>query len=126
LDSSSFAQAYTRNVLEKRGYRLSCYASTEEADAVALAEAAIVLVDLNLRGSEEDEVDELRRLTRPEALILLVSSLPEDDLRERALMAFADGYVQKGLNYTTGIDAYIKKQRANSSVSGIVAKYLSR
>jgi chemotaxis protein histidine kinase CheA/CheY-like chemotaxis protein len=98
VDDSMTARALQRAVLESAGYQVNIAGSGEEALALlSLARYDVALCDVGMRGMDGFAfVRELRRKPELGGLpVLMVSGVAEPALRERALLAGAQGYLSK-------------------------------
>jgi DNA-binding response OmpR family regulator len=109
IDDSRFVLAHTRKNLEQLGFRVSAFTEPAELRSAPIDDAILVLVDVNIGPMLGDElIVELKQLAR-RALVLLVSSIPEAELRSRAAQAGAHGYLQKGPKFMAEIEGILRR-----------------
>src|SRR3954470_1132854 len=98
VDDSDVVLAVTKTLLEAAGYRVLTHAGPSGCVAVILQEKPdLVLIDVNMPKLGGETIVKLFGKAQPnsEAIILLFSSLPADQLERRAQSSGAHGYIRK-------------------------------
>jgi two-component system response regulator VicR len=98
---------FTRFVLEREGYEVTCLASGTEALRTIGAETDLVLLDIALE--ESDGLDICRSLKAQAATrdvpILIMTAMSGEEVRKGSLGAGADGYLMKPF----GVDEFLRQ-----------------
>jgi len=98
VDDSEVVLAVTKTLLEAAGYRVLTHSGPAGCVAVILQEKPnLVLIDVNMPRLGGETIVKLFGKAQPnsEAIILLFSTLPSDQLESRAHAAGAHGYIRK-------------------------------
>jgi CheY-like chemotaxis protein len=106
VDDSPVILAALKHALVEAGYEVETRASVEEVGARGAEGFDLILMDVQMPELYGDDVAMALRAERGiRAPIYLFSSLPEDELRERAREARLDGYISKQV----GVDGVVAK-----------------
>jgi DNA-binding response OmpR family regulator len=103
VDDSAVALAWARETLERAGFEVATYNSSLGIQAFVRAQHPIlVLLDVCMPALRGDAVCKMIKSNPATALVrvVLYSSLPEDELRQRAVDAGADAYIVKSADGT--------------------------
>jgi PAS domain S-box-containing protein len=98
---------FTRFVLEREGYQVTCVAEGEQALDAVDADCDLVILDIALEGS--DGLDVCKRLKSREETarvpILIMTAMSGDEVRELSAKAGAEGYLMKPF----GVDEFLRQ-----------------
>jgi len=111
VDDDAFAIKLAKAVLEKEGANVIGVSTWPEVNAAFFDhEVALAFIDCQMPGLQGDQlVRILKQSPRGKKTpLILVSSLPEDDIRARAESSAADGWLQKPLT-TSKVRTILRK-----------------
>ncbi|GAC1593781.1 MAG: hypothetical protein NVS3B20_18610 [Polyangiales bacterium] len=110
IDDSELILEMSRSALEGAGFEVLIAKNLDELEnARARHPPDLIVLDVQMPEAYGDDVAEILRKVRKVAVpMLLFSSLPDDDLSQRAKDAELDGYVSKRL----GVKALVAKVKS--------------
>lgn len=96
IDDDAFAREGIDNLVTSMGYRTITFASAEEfLESVAVEETACVIADLHMPGLSGLDLQERLAGQGYRMSFILITGLPEDRYRARALASGAAGFLTK-------------------------------
>ena len=99
VDDSSYMRKFVAKIVEKGGLYIMLEASGRE-DAIEIfknEKPDIVILDLNMSEVRKDGIDALTEIMiiNPEAVVIIISAVGYDDVKEECLALGAKSYIQK-------------------------------
>lgn len=99
VDDSSYMRLFVKKIVQKGGSYEMFEASTKE-DAIEMYKSTkpdIVILDLNMSEVRKDGIDVLTHimLINPEAVVIIISAVGYEDVRDECLELGAKSYLKK-------------------------------
>ena len=97
VDDSPLILEASRHALQSAGYEVETRTGVEDLGARGSGGFDLILMDVQMPELYGDDVASVLRIDRElKTPIYLFSTLPDDELRERAKDAKVDGFISKG------------------------------
>lgn len=99
VDNSSYMRMFVRKIIEKGGSYTMFEASNKE-DAVDMFKSEkpnIVILDLNMSEFRMDGIEVLTEIMKidPEAVVIIISAVGYEDVKEQCIALGAKSYIRK-------------------------------
>lgn len=109
VDNSSYMRMFVKKIIEKGGFHDTIEASSKD-DAIEIFKAEkpnIVLLDLNMSEFRMDGMYVLSDIMKidPEAVVIIMSAVGHEEVKDECIEAGAKGYVKKPFTTETLLKA---------------------
>lgn len=105
VDNSSFMRMFIKKIIEKGGsYTILEASGKDEAmDIFNIENPSIVILDLNMDETTMEGIEVLTDIIKinPEAIVLIISAVADEDVKEKCIALGATRYIKKPID--TGI-----------------------
>lgn len=105
VDDSSYMRMFIRKIIQKRGTYMILEASGKD-DAIEtykIESPDIIILDLNMSEVRKDGIDVLSQIMSidPEAVVIIISAVGYDDVKDECLTLGAKSYIKKPFDTQT-------------------------